>query len=109
MVALLSGSLAIHSLLARVVPYRVSTPLLERLLGAPPEEHFPTHYDQCRAPALRKLLSTWDESGIVPLYKAGGYLQFSRPLERAYLTYENWAYNARRENLATHYVIWAVK
>jgi SAM-dependent methyltransferase len=109
MVAHLSGSLAAFSLLGRVLPHPVSSRLMQRLLGAAPEEKFPTRYDRCRATKLRPLLARWSEHGIVPRYKGGGYFRFSRPLERTYLAYENWAERSGRPDLATHYVIWAVK
>jgi hypothetical protein len=82
---------------------------MEKLLGASREEKFPTRYDRCRASELRPLLEEWKEYGIIPRFKGGGYFRFSRPLERAYLSYENWAARSGRPDLATHYVIWAVK
>ncbi len=45
----------------------------------------------------------------MPRYKAGAYVRFFRPLERAYIGYENWVERTGRANLATHYVIWAVR
>jgi SAM-dependent methyltransferase len=108
-VALLSGRRAVFSVLARAIPYRISTRLMERFLGAEPEEKFPTTYDHCTASEIRPLLAGWSDYGIIPRFKGGGYFRFSRPLERVYLAYENWAAQARRPDLATHYVIWALK
>ena len=109
MVAQISGRYAAFSLLARVVPYSLSRLLMERLIGADRDEKFPTRYDACYATALEPLLATWAEHGIVPRYKAGGYFRFWRPLERAYIAWEDWTVRSGRANLATHFVIWAVK
>ena len=109
MVAQISGTFAAYALLARVIPHSISKQLMRRLLGANPEEKFPTHYDRCYASALDRLLSNWTDHGIQPRFKGGAYFRFCRPLERAYLTYENWAARSGRTNLATHYVIWAQK
>lgn len=110
MVALLSGTWAVFALAARVIPYRMSTQLQARLLGIAPEEKFPTRYDGCTDRALRRLLEEggWASWEIVPRYKAGGYLRFSRALQRLYLVYENWAAYAPRVDLATHYIVDAV-
>ena len=110
MVAMLSGAWAMHALAARVIPYRISTWLQARLLGMVPEDKFPTRYDCCTDRSLRGLLAaggwtTWD---VVPLYRSGVYLEFSRPLQRMYILYENWAASAPRANLATHYIVDAV-
>jgi len=110
MITMLSGSWAIYALAARVIPHRVSTTLQARLLGADARDKFPAHYDNCSDRALRRLLpeSGWSSWEIVPYYKAGCYLRFSRPLLRTYLAYENWAERTARANLATHYLVEAV-
>lgn len=110
MVAMLSGAWGFYALAARVVPYRISSKAQERLLGFPAEDKFPTKYDGCTDRGLRKRLEAggWSSWDIVPLYKAGGYLRFNRPLQRSYLAYENWAHRRQKPNLATHYVIDAV-
>jgi len=110
MVALLSGTWAAFALAARVTPYRIGTLLQARLLGVAPGEKFPTRYDGCTDRALRRLLDEggWASWEIVPRYKAGGYLRFSRTLQRLYLVYENWAARGPRVGLATHYIVDAV-
>ncbi len=107
MVALLSGAFAIYALAARVIPYRISTPLQARLLSIVPEDKFPTHYDGCTDRRLQVLLREggWSSWEIEPRYKAGGYLRFSRALQRTYLLYEDWAARGPRANLATHYIL----
>lgn len=109
MVALLSGGLGAHALLARVIPYTISTRLQHRLLGTPPEMRFPTRFDRCLPRHLKPLLSRWSEYEIVPRWKDACYFAFSPALERAYLVYENWAERSGRASLATHYVIAAVR
>ncbi len=108
-VALLSGSWSAFALASRAMPYPIANRLMRRLMDADEGEKFPTRYDRCTASALAPLLQRWSEYGIVPRYKAGAYFRFLRPLERAYIVYENWAERSGRPNLATHYVIWAVR
>ena len=107
MVAMLSGAWSVHALAARVIPYRASTWLQERLLGFEGDDKFPTRYDGCSHRALQALLEQggWVSWEIVPRYRAGIYLGFSRPLQRAYVAYENWAARGSRVNLATHYIV----
>jgi len=111
MVAMLSGGWSFYALAGRIMPYRLSTSLQVRLLGAAPDSKFPTHYDGCTDRALRRMLAEggWASWEIVPHYKAGGYLGFSRALQRVYLKYEDWAARNQRINLATHYYIEAVR
>lgn len=110
MIAMLSGTWAIHALAARVIPHRISTMLQARLLGADARDKFPARYDSCSDRALRRRLaeSGWSSWEVVPYYKAGGYLRFSRSLLQTYLAYENWAERTCRPNLATHYLVEAV-
>lgn len=110
MITMLSGAWAIFALAARVIPHRISTGLQAQLLGADARDKFPAHYDSCSDRDLRQQLSEsgWCWWEILPYYKAGGYLRFSRPLLRAYLAYENWAERTGRANLATHYLVEAV-
>jgi SAM-dependent methyltransferase len=109
LVALLSGRYAVYAILSRVIPYRIRTWAMRHLLGSPPETKFPTHYDRCYDSELERLLSRFSDHEIVPRYKAGGYFRFFRPALRAYLLYENWICRRDMRNLATHYLIHAVK
>lgn len=107
MVALLSGAWAIYAIAARIIPYRISTPLQARMLGIEPRDKFPTHYDGCTDRQLRRLLREggWSSWEIEPRYKAGGYLRFSHVLQSGYLRYEDWAARRPYPNLATHYIL----
>jgi SAM-dependent methyltransferase len=109
LVSQLSGRYAAFALLGRVIPYRLSVLAMTRLLDVEPETKFPTRYDRCYHDALEKLMSDWSSHEIIPRYKGGGYFRFSRPLEQLYLAYENWLHRHNRANLATHYVVVAVR
>jgi SAM-dependent methyltransferase len=109
LVALVSGSFALFSVIGRLIPHRVATVLLDRLLRRDPETVFPAHYDRCHFSALVALLRTWTWSEVIPLYRGAEYFSFSSPLQRAYVAYENWAFSRRHRNLATHYLIDAVR
>ena len=109
MVALLSGAFSAFALGGRVLPTRVAATLLERLLGRDPSTVFRSHYDRCWYGALVPLFRTWSEVDVVPLYRGAEYFRFSPPLRRAYLRYENWACAGGHRNLATHYLVDAVR
>lgn len=111
MVAMVSGSLGVYAVLARIIPYRVSTAIQERLLGIDGADKFPTRYDSCRASRLSALLKEggWRSHEIAPFYKGGVYFRFSPALQRFYLRYENAIWRADRRELATHYIIDAVR
>lgn len=102
-----SGSHAVFALLARVIPHRLRVLALSRLLGHPPEEKFPVHYDHCFSAALERLLASWSSVRIVPFYRGATYFAMHPGLQRAYLRYEDLI--ARREirDLATHYLVHA--
>ena len=111
MIAMVSGSLGLYAVLARIIPYRVSTAIQERLLHIDGADKFPTRYDSCRASRLSKLLTQggWRSHEIVPLYKGGTYFSFSPALMSLYLRYENAIWRADRRELATHYIIDAMR
>lgn len=105
LLAQVSGSFAFFSLSAHLLPHRARTMLMRRLLGAPPEMKFPTHYDRCWASAFERSLADWDAVEIIPFYRGAAYLRSLRPAQVGYLWYESAI--ARREirNLATHYLV----
>jgi len=105
LVVQLSGRYAIFSLVGRVVPHRAGARMMQRLLDREPDTVFPAWYDGCYYEALEQMLGEWSVAEIVPRYKGGDYLSFSRALQRLYLGYENWAERGRHRNLATHYVV----
>jgi SAM-dependent methyltransferase len=105
MVGLLSGSYAAFAMIARMTPYWLRARAMEKMLHMDPDTKFPTRYDKCTYRALDNTLSNWSSHTIFPLYRGGVYFSFFRPLERLYLTYENWAWRTECRNLATHYLI----
>jgi SAM-dependent methyltransferase len=109
MVAQLSCRFAAYALLARVVPYRISRHLMATLLSANPEEKFPTRYESCDASSLTALLADWSAFQVIPRHRGASYFGFWKPLEALYIGYEDWTIRSGRANLATHYLVWAVK
>lgn len=109
LVAQLSGSFALFAFAARLMPHPLRASVMTHLIGADPGTKFPTHYDHCYYSALERLLSPWSAYEIVPRYNGAVYFSFCRPLESAYLAYEDWACRSRRRNLATHYIVVAQK
>jgi hypothetical protein len=51
------------------------------------------------------MLSSWSDVAIVPFYRGAPYFGFWRPLQRAYLAYENAIERRQCTNLATHYLV----
>lgn len=105
--AQVSGGLAVFSLAARLLPHRARVMFMKRLLGSLEEEKFPTHYDQCTARRLRRILQEgqWESVEIVSYYRAAYYFEFSWLLEALYLQFEDRLERWRIDNLATHYLI----
>ena len=105
MLAQLTGSNAGFALLGRFMPHALRVRIATRLLGHHEEEKFPTRYDRSSQRALEAMLSSWSEVEIVPFYRGAPYFGFWRPVQRAYLAYENAIERRRRANLATHYLV----
>jgi SAM-dependent methyltransferase len=105
MLAHLTGSNAAFALLGRLMPHWLQLRIATRLLGHNEEEKFPTRYDRSSRRALEGMLSAWSEVEIVPFYRGAPYFGFWRPVQRAYLAYENAIEGRKRANLATHYLV----
>ena len=108
-VALFSGTLSAVALINRLVPQAVGIAAMKRLLGRDPETVFPAYYDGTWYRPLRAYFESWQSWEIVPLFRGADYFSFSRTLQQAYLLYENWAARGNRVNLATHYLVEAVR
>jgi SAM-dependent methyltransferase len=108
LLALVSGAFSAFAILNRLLPGRLGVFAMRRLLGRNPGSVFHAYYDRCWYSALVSILSEWSTYDIVPVYRGADYFGFSSALNRAYLTYEDWAARGHR-NLATHYVINAVR
>ena len=109
MVSLLSGTFSAFALVNRLVPERVGVAVMRRLIGREPETVFSAHYDRCWHSALVRMLSGWESVDIETFYLCARYFAFSRPLQRLYLRYEEWALRRGHTNLATHYLVDAVR
>jgi SAM-dependent methyltransferase len=105
MIAQLSGGRSLHGVGSRVMPHRLRSRAMHRLIGAHEEEKFPTAFDRCHDRALREMLGTWSSAEVTPFYRAAPYLGFARPLQRAYLAYENAIAARDVRSLATHYLL----
>ena len=102
-------SLAAFGLVNAVVPQRVGNFAMKRLLNRDPETVFPAHYDDCTYRSLGQILGSWSEVDILPRYNGSSYFRFLAPAHALYMFYENWAYRGQHRNLATHYLVTAVK
>jgi SAM-dependent methyltransferase len=109
LVAYTAGTLALHALANRALPTALGRVVLEKVVGFEKPRAFPAYYDKCWYGALRKVLGSWSDVDIVPLYLGAEYLSFAPPLQAAYLSYEEWARRGDHRNLATHYVLRASK
>lgn len=108
LLARFAGRWAFFAVASRMMPHRARTRLLSKLIHSDEDDHFPTQYDRCSAKQLNLMLSSWSFSSITPLYRGAGYFAFSRPLQLAYLAYEEQV-AMRTPQLATHYQVHAVK
>ena len=108
-VATLSGRFSLYGLLNQVTPDRLARWAMQRLNGRRPETVFPAYYDSCWYSALERLLAPWSRAEVVPFFIGGTYFSFSETLKGAYLRYEDWIYEKQYINLATHYLIDAIK
>jgi len=108
-IALTSGRYALFSVANRLLPQRLGVALMKRLLRRPEDSVFEAFYDSCFASALATSFKPWSDVEIRPLYRGAEYLAFAPRVQRAYVRYENWALRSGRANLATHYLIEAVR
>jgi SAM-dependent methyltransferase len=108
--AYLSGRNSAASALNRALPAPLSATLVERLTGRDRETIHRARYDRCTYRQLRELLGDrWTEREVVACYWGEKYFRFSRPLHAAYCVYEEAVSSADRRQLATHYLIGAVR
>lgn len=108
-VAQLSGRFSVTSALNAMLPRRPAVWAMEKLLNRRPETVFPAPYDSCWYSALVRLGGGWTSFDVTPRYCNAIYFNFSRPLQRAYLAFENVLESRHVENLAPHYLITAVR
>lgn len=108
-VAQLSGRYAVTSVLNALIPRQPAVWAMEKLLARSPKTVFPAPYDQCWHGALVRLGAGWASFEVTPRYCNAIYFNFSRHLQKAYLTFENVLESRGIANLAPHYLITAVR
>lgn len=107
--AYFSGTFSAFGLANRVLPSAVSAALLKSLLGRDHETVFPAFYDQCWASAIEGALRSWTTFEVRPMWFGAGYFGFLRPLQAAYIGYEEWARVRSHKNLAPYYLVEATR
>lgn len=109
LVAMLSGRNAHFAVINRVVPETIGVLAMQHLLRRTPDSVFHAHYDACTYSELSRLLEAWRDVTIQPHYRGASYFNFSRSLTTIYLAFEDWLARSNKKQLATHYVISAMK
>jgi len=109
LVTLLSGRHAVFAQVNRVLPDAIGAPMVARVMGRHEDSVFPAAYDACYQSALQRLLVAFSEVEVVPLWRGADYFRFSRALQAIYVGYEEWAMRAGHDDLATHYLVEAVR
>jgi len=109
LVAQFSGTFSAFGVLNQLLPHRASVWLLHRLNDRPTESVFPAYYHHCWQRAIEKMFVDWTSVRVVPRYLGAGYFRFSRPLLASYVAYEEWAMRGEHPNLASYYLIDAVR
>lgn len=110
LLAELTGTFAAFAILNRVFPRPLGVALLKRLTAREPDTVFTAHYYRCWHSAIqRDIEGTFSRVEVLPLFYGGAYFLFARPLLGLYLTGEELAFRRGARNLATHYLIEAVR
>jgi SAM-dependent methyltransferase len=108
--AYLAGRNSAASVLNRVLPETLSVELIARATGRERDSIHRTRYDRCTDRQLRELLADgWARADVVPCYWGEKYFRFARPVHALYGVYEEAIASADRRQLATHYLIDAVR
>lgn len=101
----LSGRFSLFGLLNMLLPRRLGVGVVSRVMRRDPETVFPAYYDHCYRSALERLVQRWSSTSIVSAWNGAAYFRVLRPLQAAYIFYEEWAAGSSRDNLATHYFL----
>lgn len=99
----MSGRYSAFGILNMLLPQRLGVPLVARVMRRDPATVFPAYYDKCYRSALQGLVTQWSSSRIISAWAGARYFGMAKPLQAAYILYEEWAAVSGRENLATHY------
>lgn len=109
LVAQMSGTFSLFGLINQVLPQALAVWVLRKATRRSPESIFPAHYHHCWASKLERMVSSCSEREVRPLYLGADYFTFFGPLARLYLAYENRAMRGGHRNLASHYLVTAVR
>ena len=104
-VAMFSGTYSVFGVINKLLPLDVGRWFLKKLLNRDLDKVFPAYYDSCYYSKIRQIASSWGGARIVPRYRGANYFEFSRPIQRIYLMYENYICANEYRNLATHYLV----
>ncbi len=99
--ALFAGSSRCTRCLTECSPKSIGPALINR----PAETKFPAAYDHCTYRGLRPLLANWRDVAITPLFLGANYLRSAPLLQALFVSYENWATDADKVDLASHYIV----
>ncbi len=109
LVAQMSGTFSLFGLINQVLPQALAVWVLRKATRRSPESIFPAHYHHCWASKLERMVSSCSEREVRPLYLGADYFTFFSPLARLYLVYEDRAMRGGHRNLASHYLVTAVR
>ena len=109
LVAQMSGTFSLFGLINQVLPQALAVWVLRKATRRSPESIFPAHYHHCWASKLERMVSSCSEREVRPLYLGADYFTFFSPLARLYLVYEDRALRGGHRNLASHYLVTAVR
>jgi 2-polyprenyl-6-hydroxyphenyl methylase/3-demethylubiquinone-9 3-methyltransferase len=107
LVSFFSGRWSVFAMVNRVLPHFLGAPIVDRIASrsARNKPVFPAFYDCCSASAIRRLTADWSTVELVPFYRGAVYFAFARPIQRAYVAYENFVRRAGWLDTATHYLL----
>ena len=109
LVALFSGRFSIFAMLNLAIRTSLSARIMRKLHKRDPKTVFPAYYHRCWHRALVTTFANWKEVEIVDLYRGANYFRFSRLAQSLYLGYEDWICKRQYSDLATHYLVDAIK
>ena len=105
----MSGRYSLFGLLNMLLPQRIGVRIVARVMRRDPETVFPAFYDKCYQSALEQLGRDWPIAQITTAWNGAAYFRFLKPVQAAYILYEEWAAASGREDWATHYFLYLRK
>ena len=99
----LSGRYSLFGLINMLLPPRLGAGIVSHVMRRDRDTVFPAYYDHCYRSALDRLVQHWTSAHIVSAWAGAMYFRTLKPVQSAYIFYEEWAAASRYEDLATHY------